>query len=73
LTSLESVVERLVERYSPDRIILFGSQATGHAPTDSDFGLLVVKETEWRPIDRRIEVETLLADHCASLALVHHD
>jgi HEPN domain-containing protein/predicted nucleotidyltransferase len=70
LTSLESVVERLVERYSPDRIILFGSRATGDASTDSDFDLLVVKETELRPVDRRIEVETLLADRGVPLDLL---
>ncbi len=70
LTSLESVVERLVEGYNPDRIILFGSQATGHASADSDYDLLVVKETELRPIDRRIEVERLVADRGVPLDLL---
>ena len=70
LTSLESVVERLVEEYNPDRIILFGSQATGHASADSDYDLLVVKETELRPVDRRIEVERLLADRGVPLDLL---
>jgi HEPN domain-containing protein/predicted nucleotidyltransferase len=70
LSSLESVVKRLVEQYSPDRIILFGSQATGHADAESDFDLLVVKETELRPIERRIEVERLLADRLVPLDLL---
>ena len=29
LTTLEAVVERLIDGYQPDRIILFGSRATG--------------------------------------------
>ena len=70
LSSLESIIQRLVEQYSPDRIILFGSQAIGHAAAESDFDLLVVKETELRPIERRVEVERLLADRLVPLDLL---
>ena len=70
LSSLESVIERLVEGYSPDRIILFGSRASGHASPDSDFDLLVVKDTKLHPIDRRCEVEKLLADRSVPLDLL---
>jgi HEPN domain-containing protein/predicted nucleotidyltransferase len=69
LSSLESIVQRLVEQYDPDRVILFGSQATGHAVSESDFDLLVVKDTELRPIDRRVEVDGLLADRVVPLDL----
>lgn len=62
LETLEDVVERRVERYEPDRIILFGSHASGRAAEDSDIDLLVVKETNRRPIDRRVEVGLLLLD-----------
>lgn len=70
LSSLEAVVQRLVEEYSPDRIILFGSRAAGHASAESDIDLLVVKDTELRPIERRIEVERLLADRRVPLDLL---
>jgi HEPN domain-containing protein/predicted nucleotidyltransferase len=70
LTSLESVLERLVQGYDPDRIILFGSRATGQAADDSDYDLLVVKQTSLRPIDRRIEVERLLVDRAVPLDLL---
>lgn len=70
LSTLEAVVERLVEAYDPDRIILFGSTATGDTSRDSDIDLLIVKETDRRPIDRRIEVERLLADRAMPIDLL---
>ena len=56
LSSLESIVQRLVERYDPDRIILFGSWAWGQPGPDSDVDFLVVKETEnTRELAREID------------------
>jgi HEPN domain-containing protein/predicted nucleotidyltransferase len=66
----EAVVERLVERYEPDRIVLFGSHARGNASPGSDIDLLIVKQTDRRPLDRRVEVEGLLADRALALDLV---
>jgi HEPN domain-containing protein/predicted nucleotidyltransferase len=62
LTTLDTIVRRIIDGYNPDRIILFGSRATGEGSEDSDLDLLVVKETQERPLDRRIQVERLLAD-----------
>lgn len=56
LTSLDSVVRRIVAGYDPDRVILFGSGASGEAGEDSDIDLLIIKETDQRPIERRSEV-----------------
>ena len=36
------MVERIVKRFAPEKIILFGSHATGSAGPDSDVDLLVV-------------------------------
>jgi len=36
------MVERIADRFSPERIILFGSQARGGAGSESDIDLLVV-------------------------------
>lgn len=41
---LPSVVERVVERFDPLKVILFGSLARGEANYDSDVDLLVVFE-----------------------------
>ncbi|MCL5105443.1 MAG: nucleotidyltransferase domain-containing protein [Armatimonadetes bacterium] len=40
--AIEIMVERIASRFSPERIILFGSQARGDARSDSDIDLLVV-------------------------------
>ena len=39
---MAAIVERIVERFHPERIILFGSRARGTARLDSDVDLLVV-------------------------------
>ena len=39
---LPVIKRRIVRGFRPDRIILFGSQARGHATSDSDLDLLVV-------------------------------
>jgi len=38
---VESIVSRIAAAIHPDRIILFGSRATGTARADSDVDLLV--------------------------------
>ncbi len=59
---LDVLVDRLVHGYDPDRIILFGSHASGRSREDSDIDLIIVKETNRRPLDRRVEAHRLVAD-----------
>ena len=40
--TLDEIVSRIVERFDPDKIILFGSRARGDNATRSDVDLLVV-------------------------------
>ncbi|HEY9766831.1 MAG TPA: nucleotidyltransferase domain-containing protein [Chroococcales cyanobacterium] len=42
IDSLPTVVERIVETFHPEQILLFGSWARGDARPDSDLDLLVV-------------------------------
>ena len=70
LKTIEEIKKRLVSAYDPDAIILFGSKATGKASPTSDIDLLVMKDTEERPIDRRLRVEKLLADRTVPLDLL---
>ena len=39
---LDDLVRRIAERFSPDKIILFGSRARADAGSDSDIDLLVL-------------------------------
>lgn len=47
---LADIVRRIVEAIDPDQIILFGSRARGDARDDSDYDLLVIKESEERTL-----------------------
>jgi HEPN domain-containing protein/predicted nucleotidyltransferase len=70
LKTLEEIRDRVVSAYDPDRIILFGSRSTGTAAEESDYDLLILKETRSRPIDRRIEVEKILEDRAVPLDIL---
>ena len=43
--AIRIMVERITDKFNPERIILFGSQARGNADLDSDIDLLVVLPT----------------------------
>jgi len=70
LKTLEEIRDRVVSAYDPDRIILFGSRSTGTATEESDYDLLILKQTRSRPIDRRIEVEKILEDRAVPLDIL---
>jgi predicted nucleotidyltransferase len=44
--NIDSMVQRIVNKFHPEKIILFGSQARGTAGPDSDVDLLVVMSLE---------------------------
>ena len=56
------MVDKLIEEYRPEKVILFGSYAYGEPTEDSDVDLLIIKNTDKRPIDRWVEVKKLLRD-----------
>jgi HEPN domain-containing protein/predicted nucleotidyltransferase len=70
LTTLDAIVERIITGYDPDRIILFGSSAAGSVRDGSDIDLLIVKETDRRPLERSLEIEMLLSDRSVPLDLL---
>ena len=42
---MSDIVRRIVETAQPEKIILFGSRARGDARSNSDFDVLVIKES----------------------------
>jgi uncharacterized protein len=52
---LAEVVRRLAEKFQPDRIYLFGSQARDEATEDSDFDIMVVVPESDLPSHRRAQ------------------
>jgi predicted nucleotidyltransferase len=48
----QDIVGRIIEAAQPEKVILFGSRARGEARPDSDFDLLVIKQSD-EPCCRR--------------------
>lgn len=59
---IDKMVQRIVERFDPEKIILFGSHARGGAGPDSDVDLLVVMKVEGSKRDKQLEVRVALHD-----------
>ena len=56
---LDTVVERL-KQDQPEKIILFGSYATGQADEYSDLDFVVIKKTDKRFIERLVETSRII-------------
>jgi predicted nucleotidyltransferase len=75
LNDIRRVVQQIVERFNPQKVILFGSYASGRPTKDSDVDLLVVMDTDEEPIhaaariaaaiDHPFAVVCFLAQQCA--------
>lgn len=60
LRRIRRLVRQIVERFDPERVILFGSYAYGRPTPDSDVDLMVVMHTDQRPVDQAIEISRAL-------------
>ncbi len=59
---IEDILRKIIAAYTPQKVILFGSYAYGEPNEDSDIDLLIIKDTDKRPIERWMEVKRLLRD-----------
>ncbi len=59
---INAVVQKIVQEFNPEKVILFGSYAYGKPNIDSDVDLLVVMESDERPAKRAIRVVRQLLD-----------
>ena len=57
---LKRIVSIIKKEYNPKKIILFGSLANGKIHQWSDIDMLIVKDTDKRPVDRCIELCKLI-------------
>jgi len=53
---IKSFVNDIINRFSPERVILFGSHASGDTTPDSDVDILVVMDFKSRPHQQAFEI-----------------
>jgi len=59
---LREIIRRIVDRFDPEQIILFGSHARGDAGPQSDLDLLVILPVSGSKREKRIEIRLALRD-----------
>lgn len=59
---IKRVTERIVRKYRPKKIILYGSFAYGEPHKESDVDLLIIKSTRKPRTKRHLEVDRMLLD-----------
>jgi len=59
---IRKMVDRIVERFQPDKVILFGSHARGEADPDSDIDLLIIMPVEGSRREKAIQIGVALHD-----------
>ena len=57
---IEKILKRIVNRYKPDKVVLFGSYAYGNPTEDSDLDLLVVRSSNLPRYKRAREIRKYL-------------
>jgi predicted nucleotidyltransferase len=57
---IDRMVKRLVDRFDPEQIILFGSHARGTAGPDSDIDLLVIMPVSGSKRAKQVEMRVAL-------------
>lgn len=57
---IQNIVDNLVKNYQPEKVILFGSMASGKPQRWSDVDLVAIKKTDKRFYDRIGEVTALI-------------
>ena len=69
---IREIADQIVERYRPEKIILFGSAARGEFYSDSDIDMLIIKkETPEYGIDRMRELRKLIKKKIAADFLIY--
>ncbi|MEW6741074.1 MAG: nucleotidyltransferase domain-containing protein [Nitrospirota bacterium] len=64
---IEEIKEKIVEVVSPEKIILFGSYATGEATEESDIDLVVIWDSDLNPHKRNLFLSRLFPKRNFSL------
>ncbi len=69
LADIQAYAHEIARRFKPQKIILFGSHASGEPDEDSDVDLLVVMPDGGDPIERAVEIRCAVP-RCFPLDLI---
>src|SRR5688572_9953810 len=69
MSAIRRFARQIVERFHPDKIILFGSYAYGTPTPDSDVDLLVVMPTR-NQVEQAVRIDEAIADRGFPLDLL---
>ena len=67
---IKKIVNQIVEKYKPEKIILFGSFAYGKPTKDSDVDLFIIKRTNEPRTKRHLKVDRILLDRIMPLDIL---
>jgi len=67
---LNGIVQRIVERFHPEKIILFGSRAYGTPHADSDIDLFIIMDSNLRPAQRSAAVSLACHPKAVSMDII---
>jgi len=56
ISDIQGLADQIAHEFDPERIVLFGSHATGTAGPDSDVDLLVILAVEGKPWRKAAEI-----------------
>src|SRR5437763_15998505 len=69
MAAIRRYAREIAKRFRPDRIILFGSYASGSPTPDSDVDLLVVMQTR-NQVEQAVRIDEAIADRGFALDLI---
>jgi predicted nucleotidyltransferase len=67
---ITDIINKIINGYNPDKIILFGSYANGNPNEDSDLDLFVIKDSELLRPQRAMFVRKMLAGAMVPIDLI---
>lgn len=71
LQKLKIVIQKIVQNYAPEKIILFGSYAWGKTTKDSDFDLFIIKNDKKDFLTEQQKIRHIIDGEIAADILVH--
>lgn len=72
IEAIQAVADRIAEKFSPDKIILFGSYAYGAPKPWSDVDLFVVMDTPTGDLEQMLAISRSLSPHPFGLEIIVH-